>query len=187
VLDARGRPSSLSDGEHFVAHVETSDFVLVLSSDANGDPIYRATLPTMFHDTDVDLRLGQADDPRDEPVATMRVTVPFTLRSAPKELRVGDELRVELATTAQAPDGLARIRFDGACMPPMLPTELTTAGGVSEVHFDTTYLGVTGGCDVIATIMFVHEEGVSSGAFDGSRSPLSQGIQQRALVVHLTQ
>jgi hypothetical protein len=189
VVDSRGLPAPLHAKELFIARIEGDDYVLTLARDNNGAPAYRATLPLLLHSADVELRLVDGDHPDGQLVAFMRLTDPFNVETAPHELRVGDELRVELTSTSSSGSG-ALIRFEGACLPTMLPAPLQTYGetygGRSEARFDTTNLRVTGGgCDVTTTIMFVDEYDVYGYPFDSAHSPKTQAIQQRAFVMQL--
>lgn len=190
VLDGRGLPTRMDEGETFVAHLGEEDWVLELRSDENGDPTYRAELPFLAQYADVDLRYLQRGIAGWQSFASIRLDAPFTIASAPTELRVGEDLAVDFRTTTTSPSGRPFIALEGDCVAPMAPAFLQTYGSVSSARFDTTNLPVTGGgCDVTATIMFVNERVISAGGntWDTSRAPPSKGIQQRTLVFHLTE
>jgi len=187
VVDARGLPTTLLPDEYFFVRIDQTDYVLVRSTDDRGEPTYRAELPPMLSCVDLGLRLAYSDYPSGNSIANLRVGNPFTIENAPTEVRIGDEIRVEFAHSTSSPSGNAKIAFEGDCITPVLPGNLQTYGSISEARFDTTNLPVNGGgCDVVATIMFVEEASISTNAFDGSRSPRARGIQQRSFPVHLT-
>lgn len=186
LVDERGLPSTLPPDEYFFARIADDDFVLVRELDANGNAIYRATLPPMLAYFDVALNLVHPGYPSGTSVANIRVDSPFEIDTAPAEVRVGEELRVEFAPSTTSPGGRPLITLDGPCLPKLLPAPLQTYGSFSEARFATTNLPVSGGgCDVVVTIMTVEEQSGPFSGFDGTHSK-AQGIQQRSLVVHLS-
>ena len=174
VLDERGLASTLAPGELFSARIGSEDYVLTLTGDSLGDPIYRVSVPALLHYVDIDVQLGRRGG-RSEWLAEVRVDEPFRIARTPERIQIGEELRIEFATTSASPSGRATIAFEGTCLRPTTPAPLQLYGSMSEARFDTTNLPVNGGgCDVTVTVMMTHDANVSLQA---------RGIQQRSFVI----